>query len=97
MKLKFEKREYVTESFSCLFRVTMDSVTRKATGKVYGINTSKDGEVLTVHIVPYKYQWNNDTPLDFIARSYEGRFFKCDKRFTPIKGLNRCANKTFTK
>ena len=97
MKLKYESREFVTESFSCLWRLSVDTNTRKAKGKVFGVNTSKNGEVLTVHVTPFNYEWNANTSLDFIASHYEKRFFKCEGRFTPVKGLKRCPNKTVSK
>ena len=87
MILKFESREFPFEGYSQLWRLTVDSETRKCVGVLYGISTN-DGEVVKANVNPYQFQWEKCISLETIIRHYEERFFSCE-RFTPIKGLKR--------
>jgi hypothetical protein len=92
MILKFESREFITDNFSYAWRLNVDIETGKVVGVLLGIDMHK-GNVHKVTVYKYKTEWNSFTDRKCIRDYYENKFFQCEGRFTPIKGLKRCSDR----
>lgn len=93
MKLKFERRQYFDENYSHMWRIVFDTVTGVSRNTLFCIDNDNNNKVFKVKTSRSKFDWGKNTDIGFIVSHYQETHFKCEGRFTPVKGLKRCQSR----